>query len=235
MHLRQYDQMGSVVPAVYERLNGEYIELRERICKVFSKIDERRMRDKLPGSYAADLFCGLALHEFLDSLGFGIWQAADDNVWRFIAVMVIPDVVHKRLGGWIAKKDAFCGIDRSSRFWVRNIWWYIYLSLVVKDGRNDYKETENILSKNDTDILAGVVDHPGRGFRVDLFRRMMSKFDAFCKKGKLMHSREDVFRYMIKEYQIRTAVVDPDLEGVDAFLDEIFNKGKHLRLERVNR
>ena len=230
IHLRRYDQNGGVPSSVYERLDGEYRELRGRMREVFESVEERRKVDKLPRDYATDLFCGLALHEFLESHGFGMWQAADDNVWRYIAIFAISDIVHERLGGgFLEKKDAFSGV-RSSRFWVKNIWWYVYLSLVVSSsGTIDYQKTESILRRNDTDILAGVVDHQGRGFRVALFRKMMSMFDEFCQSGRLICSREDVFRYLIKEYQIRTAVVDPDLEGIETFLKEIFIRGIHLK------
>lgn len=227
IHLRRYDQAGEIPESIYERLDDDYRALREHMLKAFDSVDEQRKGAKLPRDYATDLFCGLSLYEFLASKGFGIWQAADDNVWRYIAVQVIPDIVHKRLGGEFSK-DAFSG-RRSSRFWVRNIWWYVYLSLAVSDGKADYAETEKILSRNDTDILAGVVDHQGRGFRIDLFRKMMKMFDDFCRAGKLVCSREDVFRYLIKEYQIRTAVVDPELEGIEPFLREIFSKGHHLK------
>lgn len=229
MHLRRYDQVGAVPDAVFEKLDEDYRALREHMLSVFRTVESRRKISKLPKDYATDLFCGLALYAFLEERGFGIWQAADDNVWRYIAVLAIPDVVHARLGGEFSK-DAFSGV-RSSRFWVRNIWWYVFLSLVVTDGKADYERTEQILCRNDTDILAGVVDHQGRGFRVKMFRKMMLMFDEFCQKGKLLCSREDVFRYLIKEYQIRTAVVDPDLEGIEAFLNEIFGKGVHLKGE----
>ncbi len=234
IHLRRYSQMEGVPSSVYEKLNSDYRALRDRMCAVYASVEDRREHngDRLPKDYATDLFCGLALHEFLNERGFGLWQAADDNVWRYIAVLTIPDIVHERLGGTFAK-DAFSGVARSSRFWVRNIWWYIYLSLVESDGNIDYQATEEILSRNDTDILAGVVDHQGRGFRINLFRKMMRMFDAFCKSGKLTRSREDVFRYLIKEYQIRTAVIDPDLEGIEVFLKEIFGKGAFLRKVNV--
>ena len=228
-HLNRYDREGCSSASIYGKLDEDYRDLRERMLVVFQSVDERRKQSRLPKDYATDLFCGLAMHEFLAQRGFGLWQAADDNVWRYVAILVIPDIVHERLGGDFSKKDTFSGIARSSRFWIRNIWWYVHLSLIEVDGVADYQETERILSGNDTDILAGVVDHQGRGFRVDLFRKMMKKFDEFCRSGKLLMSREDVFRYLIKEYQIRTAVVDPDLEGADSFLDEIFRKGKHLK------
>jgi len=230
VHLCRYDQNEGVPSSTYEALDSDYRELRERMLEVFGSVEERRKVDKLPRGYATDLFCGLALHEFLESRGFGMWQAADDNVWRYIAIFVIPDIVHERLGGgFVEMEKAFSGV-RSSRFWIKNIWWYVYLSLVISpSGTVDYRQTEKILRRNDTDILAGVVDHQGRGFRVALFRKMMSMFDEFCQSGQLKCSREDVFRYLIKEYQIRTAVVDPDLEGIETFLREIFDRGMHLK------
>lgn len=230
VHLHRYDEDKCVPSSMYEGLTDVYRELRERMTALRDCMDEMRKRigNKTPKDYASDLLYGLTLYRFLREKEFGIWDAADDNVWRYIAVKVMPDIVHERLGGDYAK-DAFSGV-RSSRFWVRNIWWYIYLSLVETSERApDYDMTAQILKGNDTDILAGVVDHPGSGFRVELFRLMMREFDAFCNRGVLADTRENAFRYLIKEYQIRTTLVDPDLEGHKLFLDEIFSKGEHLK------
>lgn len=234
LRLRSYDRDNSVPSSVLESVPKEYKDVRNTLCEVRGSVEKRRQEAgvKMPRDYATDLFLGIALHKCLSRMDFGLWEAADDNVWRYIAVSVIPDIVHDRLGGEYAK-DAFSGV-RSSRFWVRNIWWYVHLSLVVDgNGRPDYLKTEQILSRNDTDILAGVVDHQGNGFRVELFRAMMRTFDDFCKNSRLSDTRENVFRYLIKEYQIRTAVVDPDLEGHRPFLDEIFVKGARLTKEQI--
>lgn len=229
VHLRNFDKGDESLKNMIKRVPAEYAELRNCLLAVYNGVDEKRKKGgpTLPKDYATDLYVGLALHEYLAKRGFGIWEAADDNVWRYIAVAVVPDLVHGRLRGEY-EKDAFSGV-RQSRFWVRNIWWYVHLSLVVdRNGKPDYKKTERILRSNDTDILAGVVDHQGSGFRVDFFRAMMSAFDDFCTSNKLAVSREDSFRDLIKEYQIRTAVVDPDLEGHARFLSEMFGKGSHL-------
>ena len=84
LHLCQYDQLGCVPLSTYEKLDRDYCALRKKMLDVFESVDERRKVGKLPRDYAADLFCGLTLHEFLAHHGFGIWQAADDNVWRYI-------------------------------------------------------------------------------------------------------------------------------------------------------
>lgn len=234
VHLRAFDESEEAVVRMLKKMPAEYSDLRNLMVKVLSDVAAKRQTGaiKLPKDYALDLYLGLALHEYLSKNKFGVWEASDDNVWRYISVAVIPDVVHERLRGEYAK-DAFSGV-RQSRFWLRNIWWYVHLSLACDArGKPDYKKTERILCANDTDILAGVVDHQGVGFRVDFFRSMMAAFDDFCKSHVLALSREDTFRRLIKEYQIRTAVVDPDLEGHERFLAEMFGKGSHLIKENA--
>ena len=104
---------------------NEFIELRQKLIKARDNIFEAYNLDKVNKlDYPFDLLFGLEVYQILnEDIGFANRVATNDDVWRYLSIYVIPDIVHSR---WSLNADHFYKISR--RIWLKTIWWYIHLS-----------------------------------------------------------------------------------------------------------
>lgn len=74
--------------------DASYSELRAILVKAF----DRAGGNTLPSRkmYPVDVEVGLDLYEYLSANDFSEAEAADDDVWRFISVKIIPDLTYLR-------------------------------------------------------------------------------------------------------------------------------------------
>lgn len=144
----------------------EYLDLRDELLKAYREVEASVGHDNL---YLIDMEYGLRIYEMLcPSRGFTLRIASDDGVWRYLAAAVIPDIVEKRWG----KDNDDHSWAKPSRNWLRQIWWYIYLS-----WNNSVEDTRKILKDNSTDEILNLVERSGRGgYNVCLFRAIMKKY-----------------------------------------------------------
>lgn len=157
-----------VIPAV----DHDYLDLRDELIKAYNEIEASVGSDN---SYLIDMEYGLRVYEMLNSSkGFTLRIASDDGVWRYLAVAVIPDIVEKRWG----KDNNDHSWAKPSRNWLRQIWWYIYLS-----WNKSVEDTRKILKDNSTDEILNLVERSGRGgYNVPVFRAIMKKYSRIPQK-----------------------------------------------------
>lgn len=165
-----------------------YSDLRDTLVTAYSGIKKTLSRisdqgDSVQDQYILDLEYGLKLYTILGgSAGFTLRMASDDGVWRFLAVCIIPDIVADRWG----KDNDDHYWAKPSRNWLRQIWWYVYLS-----WNNTVDATRDVLKDNSTDEILNLVERAGRGYNVELGRRIMFYYSKVpqnvrteLKKGK---------------------------------------------------
>ena len=152
--------------------NESYNEFRKELLKVY---DEAFAENGNSRSYMVDLKVGLKLYEMLfPGNDFTIVQANDDDLWRFISVKVMPDITYMRYPTpaagdiRIAKKRFY---SHTRRIWLKTLWWYIHLS-----WQGTYEKTYEVLKNNHIDNINKLIETPGRGYRVSLFRAMMLEY-----------------------------------------------------------
>ncbi len=186
----------------FQVLRTKLIEARD---EVFEKYEFDKA-DKL--DYQFDLAYGLKIYKiFQEDENFTNRFASKDDIWRFISIKVIPDIVHSRHD---LKADYF--YKNSRRIWLKRIFWYIHLSWA-----GDEESTYNILKNNSTDTILNLVERPGLGYHVDLYREIMKQY------GDKGHNN-DLFRRIMKLNTAREVVLIPEFyqDGIVGYVEDLF-------------
>ncbi|AMA62772.1 hypothetical protein AAF454_03815 [Kurthia gibsonii] len=195
-------------------VNEKFTELRESLIAARNDIFEEHGMDSANKlDYNFDLLFGLKLYEILnESIGFSNRIATDDDVWRYLSVCIVPDIVHSR---WSLNADHFYKTPR--RIWLKTIWWYIHLS-----WQNDSKQTYEILKNNSTDTILQLVERPGVGYYVEMYREIMLQYHRYGDSDR------DLFRNILKLNTARIMTTSPELVegGVKQYVTELFETVK---------
>lgn len=186
------------------------LELRDKLIEARDEIFEQ---EKLDGAntldYKFDLLFGLKLYSILgDEIDFTARVASNDDVWRYLSICVVPDIVHAR---WELKEDYFYKQPR--RIWLKRIWWYIHLS-----WQGNVEDTFKILEKNTTDTVMQLVERPGIGYYQELYREIMARY------FKYNDSDRQLFRKVLKLNTARLLTMSPELVegGIPTYVDNLF-------------
>ncbi|MEB8068152.1 hypothetical protein [Mammaliicoccus fleurettii] len=202
-----------VFPKTIEPINPrkDFIIIREELLKardvVFEKYDFDN-ENKL--EYKFDLLFGLKVYQILnEEIGFVNRVASNDDVWRFLSISIIPDIVHSR---WGFNEERFYKTPR--RIWLKTIWWYIHLSWA-----GSVEETYNILKNNTTDTLAQLVERPSIGYHVDMYREIMLQY------SDISDSSREIFRSILKLNTARILTTSPELVegGIQQYVEDLYS------------
>lgn len=198
---------GQELPSVHQ----EYEQIRKDLENLYPDIDGARK------DYCTDVEMGINLYEYLDKQDWFTFRlAADDSFWRLLTVQIAPHLVAKRWG--YDNSDRY--YKKSRRIWFKEIWWYVYLSLVPQ--RID-KTRAILLSTNcTTDTIEQLVGRPGGdGYNVKLCRKIM----ACYAQAKCEGPATDLLRSVMKLNTARVMVIEPELctGGIDGYVKALFS------------
>lgn len=191
----------------FEELRAEFIEARDEVFDKYN-LDTSNKLD-----YHFDLVYGLKVYEILtQEVGFVNRVATNDDVWRYLSICVIPDIVHAR---WGLNDDHFYKTSR--RIWLKTIWWYIDLS-----WRGNAEDTYEILKDNSTDTILQLVERPGIGYYNELYREIMLQY------ADLEDSSRNWFRRALKLNTARLITTSPELVdgGIKSYVADLFETTK---------
>lgn len=189
---------------------NEFKELREKL--IFARdvlYEEYNLDNANKLDYQFDVLFGLKLYEILiDDPNFSNRIAANDEVWRFLSIKVIPDIVHARWG-----MNASHFYQTSRRIWLKTIWWYIHLS-----WQNNVQDTYDILINNTTDTILQLVERPGLGYNIPLFRELMKQYSNH------QDSSRNLFRTVLKLNTAQVLTMSPELVegGLEEYINNLF-------------
>ena len=189
----------------------EYEQIRKDLGEIYPKVEGVRK------DYVTDVEMGINLYEYLNSQEwFNLRLAADDSFWRTLTVLIVPNLVAKRWG--VDNCDRY--YKKSRRIWLKEIWWYVYLSLVPT--RLD--KTRDILmsDKCTTDTIEQLVGRPGGdGYNVKLYRKIMEFYAKVQCKG----SASDLLRSVMKLNTARVMIMEPELYsgGIEGYVKSLFS------------
>lgn len=200
--------------------DASYGELRAILVEAFDRAGGRTLPPRR--MYPVDVEVGLDLYEYLTANGFSEVEAADDDIWRFISVRVVPDLTYLRYpdpekavaeaGGRINRKRFFLA---KRRIWISSLWWYIHLS-----WQGSKEATRKVIEGNGSNIISHFIETPGRGYRTSLYRSLMRKYSN--TKGK----SDALFGSIAKLNGAECRNIEPDLlpGGVSEYCDRLFDK-----------
>ena len=197
-------------------LTDDELKFRDYLLAEYKKIKEQTK-----DNYKIDLNFGIALYKYLNQMGdFTMRVAADDGFWRYLSLMLIPDIVSDRWG----KENEAHFWARSTRIYPRQIWWYVHLSW---QGDADLETTRQILLNPcfTTDEIMNLVERCGRkGAYIEVYRKIVLKYSKVSAEERKKHQdgRKGLFRKIMIFNNARYVVVDPYLYGIDAYVDGLF-------------
>ena len=196
-HWSAYDPVSDFHPS--------YEEFRKELVTTFkSSLVETNGKK----TYLLDLRMGLKLYQLLPpGKDFSVIQSNDDDIWRYISVKVMPDVTYLRYpnpekgvreaGGRLNHKRFYAA---TRRIWLKTLWWYIHLS-----WQGSAEKTFEVLKNNSTDNINKLIETPGRGYRLKLFRNMMLEYSKTS-----LHTTDD-FLAFTKLNNAKCVSVEPAL------------------------
>jgi hypothetical protein len=201
---RRYGEMAADRSFVPGELTPEYARLRAQLLEAIPHFDTR----KDPGVSRYDVAAGLALYRILGEAGLDVRTAADDGVWRFLSLKVVPDLV---AGRWSQLQEERFWRGRS-RIWLRVVWWLVHLA-----WQGSEEQTRAVLADVTADTIVQLVERPGRGgFRIELARTL------FRERSRRSLTQTG-FRALMKLNTARVIVTEPSLcdGGVEGYVGEL--------------
>ncbi len=197
-------------------LNPFYSDLRKSIVDLNTESKKNVKDYSAKNRYPADLFFGIHLYKLLNDCGMRPCDASDDDIWRYLQVKVVPDLINDR---WKPNnEEKRINNERmwehSRRIWLKILWWYIELSL----QNNSLEDTEKILKNNSSDDISQLIERAGNGYRIGLYRAIMKQY------GETPHQGSTLLRRVLKLNIVRCATVEPQLssEKTEEYVAELF-------------
>jgi hypothetical protein len=195
----------------YENLRTELIAASNEVFSLLGINKEKKIQRN---EYKFDLYFGMKMYELLSIKNdLNVRLASDDGLWRYLSVIVIPDIVLTR---WGLNEGRFWRDSR--RIWLKTLWWYIYLS-----WQGSSEETIEVLKNNTTDDVVQLVERSGpSGYRVELSRNIMKYYGQLDEERK--GRSKELFRRVMKLNTARTKIIEPSLfhGGEEAYVKELF-------------
>lgn len=192
----------------------ELLEIRKQLIEARDKIFEEYYLDSINKlDYSFDLLFGLKMYQILSkNIGFTNRVANSDEVWRYLSICVVPDIVHSR---WKLNEDHFYKIPR--RIWLKTIWWYINLAWCENENK-----TYNILKNNTTDTILQLVERPGIGYYTEVYRELMKQYSEYNDTSR------NLFRRVLKLNTARLLTTSPELVdgGIESYVLDLFESVK---------
>lgn len=179
----------------------EFIELR---AETLSKY--KSLKNEGKSEYELDYRLSVWFYMYLKhQRWFSLRLATTEDFWRYVAMIVIPDVITDRYSK-SEKPDARHYYSKGTRVYPYTLYWYTYLSWYKNE-----ESTLAVLSQRgfNTDTIVGLVERTGRnGTPIELYRSIMYNFGELAK---IKNINNITFRSVMKLCLAKIAVIDPDL------------------------
>ena len=197
-HWEQYDPVSEYDESFVDFRNELLAAFREGLQETNGKMD-----------YPVDLKVGLKIYSLLPiGKNFSIVQANNDDFWRYISVKVMPDITYLRYpnpekavkdaGGRLNHKRFYA---QTRRIWLKSLWWYVFLS-----WQGSELKTYNALKNNKTDNINKLIETPGRGYRLMLYRAMIAEYAKYSALNKTSTKEFQLMEVVVNDSVTREAI-----------------------------
>lgn len=198
------------VPKDFDFTNKEEVDFFNELQDIFEKHKHFIENEKNKEQYLFDMYFGLDFYNLVNKYGMTNYDAASDNVWIFMSIRMMFNVMKIR---WSSEKAI---IDRSykdkRRIYPKSLYWFIHLCY-----QGDDVSTIEVIKNLTTDEIVGLTERTGEGYRIELMRKIVKKASQIEKK------RVD-FRMILKMNHARTQVIEPDFYkgGCEGYVEDLF-------------
>ena len=185
---------------------AEYGPLREQLHAAWQEAEEA-VKDKpeKKKGYLRDIRFGFRLYTLFTEGTYAMTprEASNCDIWRYISVQVVPDIIISRWESQTSWADRF--YRKPNRIWLKIMWWYIYLS-----WQDNLEDTAMVLEGNNSDTISQLVERSGaHGYRPELYRKIIYRNYLYytAEQGQ----DKNMFRKIMKLHTARAAVIEPEL------------------------
>lgn len=193
-----------------------YQEIRRRIYDTYLEYKDK-------DGYEIDLRVGLTLYELLlgEKYKLNPIFANDDDIWRYLSVMVFLDITYlreptnDRFGVYFSHDRVY---RHTKRIWIKQLWWWIHLG-----WQGNVESTYEVLKKYGSGRISQVLERAGKGYRMEITRKLLKKMAERCPQGRVA---QNDFRALMMLYYAKMFVIEPTLVdgGIDSFLDQMIDE-----------
>lgn len=203
----------------------EYDEIRSELKTLFEQSKEE-VNEFGVNSYQMDINFGVRLYIYLsDKPWFNMRTAVDPGFWRYLSIVVVPDLIAARYG--YSNEEHYW--KKSSRIWFRAIWWFVHIG-----WQGNPEKTIELLTKKmfNTDTILNIVERTGRkGVDFNLYSTILKAYSMvedsdFIGSNIQTGSRYiDLLRAVMKLHTAKSLVLEPALclGGTNGYVLSLFN------------
>ena len=206
-------------------LDETYKQIRADLQGLFKETEKSIERIKGRNDYFKDVDFGVRMYKYFEQQPwFNLRVASNIGFWRYLSIMVIPDIVEERWG--YDNEDHYW--KKPTRIWLRSIWWYIYIA-----NDDNLKETESMLLKDrfSTDTILNLIERSGRdGTNITVYKNIIKVYslidkDTLNEYKKKSKKGDDLFRAVMRLNTARSVVIEPDFcdGGSSGYVISLFN------------
>ncbi len=192
----------------HAKLSPHYSRIREDLIGLFKKFEQYR-------DYQFDYRFALALYDYFNTQKhswFTLSLSADYDFWRYLSLVVVPDLVFQRHG---TQKEYYYSKD--VRIYLSTMWWYAHMS-----WQGSTEDTEQAIENNSTDTILNLVERPGkRGVHLMVYRAIMKYYGMLGKlerkvsisdsASEMTSVNVNLFRRVMTLHTAKSQVINPDL------------------------
>lgn len=195
------------------KISDGWMDLRHKLITARDEIfDNYNLDNSEALGYSFDVAFGLKLHDILcDDIGFTARVANSDDVWNFLSIRVIPDIVHARHG-----KQPDYYYQKPRRTWLKVIWWYIRLAWT-----GDAKSTADLIKSYTTDTIMQMIERPGLGYYTNVYHEILTQYRNY---DNYVGDNRMLFRRVLILNTARLLTTSPELVegGVKGYVERLF-------------
>lgn len=201
----------------------QYLPLRDKLVNAYenAKATAKSENPAHFSIYQEDYRFAMQVYAILNEEGLSNRTASDDGVWRFLTMVVVPDIIYER---WNDENDPRkINADRfyfaTRRIWLKVLWWFVYLC-----WQGSAIETQKMISTNNSNEISQLVERAGTGgYRVDLYREIMKYYDTKISQDD--RTKEHNLLSRVLQLNIaRSQIIEPDLVpgGISEYVKSLF-------------
>ncbi len=212
---------------IHPDLEEPYVSIRDSLKRRFSEaveITKRNEQVTRSREYSIDLDMAEEIYLVMSKYGLSARDAADEEIWIYISVNVIPDIIIDRFrlsGISLPHEDRFYANAR--RIYPMMLWWYYHIAY-QDDDPNPIISTRDILINNQSDDISQLIERAGSGgYPIRIYKQIMAEYSKRLKKNQ---KPDGLLSRALKLNIVQMQSMEPELmyDGLEVYVSDIFDR-----------